>query len=248
MQPHCAQAQHTYIHQHSHPSVNCCFIPQRRSGKITLLPISGILKWGMVYQDIISLDIGFAVLKTEVHFQIFNLRWGYCLMCWVRRCFQCQVCCKDEKKSPSFNCSPIERIHYLRPLRPARQKMRNDWSFYAAFEGERGQKEVEGWRRWAAGNAWPQPCPPPDLSSSPFCRAVKGKTIFSYCFIKHYVALFIAVSPDSYSIPAEAVCTAPDRTKKAHWSSSRWNMELSESVTPPTEGHHTQMCVCVCFR
>lgn len=62
----------------------------------------------------------------------------------------------------------------------------------------------------------PQPRPPPDLSPSPFYRAIKGKTIFSYCFIKHYVALFIAVSPDSYSIPAAAVCTAPDRTEKDH--------------------------------
>ena len=81
---------------------------------------------------------------------------------------------------------------------------------------------------------------------SPFCRAIKGKTIFSYCFIKHYVALFIAVSPDSYSIPAAAVCTAPDRTEKDHWSSIRWKMELSGSVTPPYRATlHANVCVCV---
>ena len=113
--------------------------------------------------------------------------------------------------------------------------------------GERGRKQVGGLKELAAENAWPQPRPPPDLSPSPFCRAIKGKTIFSYCFIKHYVALFIAVSPDSYSIPAAAVCTAPDWTEKDHWSSIRWKMELSESVTPPppTEQHCTQMCECV---
>lgn len=133
------------------------------------------------------------------------------------------------------------------------KKKKEEWLIVS--EWERGQKEVGGEGEGAAGNTRPQPCPPSDLSLSPFCRAIKGKTIFSYCFIKRYVALFIAVSPDSYSIPAAAVCTAPDRTEKAYWSSFRWNMELSESVNPPPPTPHrgtlhatVYVCVLVCFR
>lgn len=57
------------------------------------------------------------------------------------------------------------------------------------------------------------------------------------------MALFIAVSPDSYSIPA--VCTAPDWTEKAHWSSIRWNMELSNRV-PPLQKDTARNAVSVC--
>lgn len=121
------------------------------------------------------------------------------------------------------------------------------------FWRPKGAKGVGGVRERAAGNTWLQPCPPSDLSPSPLCRVIKGKTIFSYYFIKHHGCLFIAVSSGSYSIPAVVVCTVPDWTEKAHWSSFRWNMELTKSVTPlpPPHTHkhtHTQresVCVCV---
>lgn len=138
------------------------------------------------------------------------------------------------------------------PTLPANRK-NEEWLIvlHCVSDGERGQKDVGGVREQAAGNTRLQPCPPPDLFLSPLCRVIKGKTIFSYCFIKHYVGLFITFSPDSYSIPVAAVCTAPDRTEKAFWSSFRWNMELTESVTPPPHTHtNTQRdtaCNCVCF-
>lgn len=34
-----------------------------------------------------------------------------------------------------------------------------------------------------------------DLYLPPFYKAIKGKTIFSYCFIKHHVGLFITPAP-----------------------------------------------------
>lgn len=34
-----------------------------------------------------------------------------------------------------------------------------------------------------------------DLYLPPFYKAIKGKTIFSYCFIKHHVGLFITPFP-----------------------------------------------------
>lgn len=182
-------------------------------------------------------------------------------MRWERGCFQRQVCWKDEKKRKKITykvqlvtnrVSPLSIIHYLFCLTFARWDRNEERLIilHCVSEGEnrKGAKKVGGQREWAAGNARPQPCPPPDLSPSPFCRAIKGKTIFSYCFIKHYVGLFIAFSPDSYSIPAAAVCTSPGWTEKAHWSSIRWNMELSESVPPTstyTQTLHAAECACL---
>lgn len=81
-------------------------------------------------------------------------------------------------------------------------------------KGGQGEVGAVGEMARAAGNTWPQHCPPTDLSPSPLRTAINGGRLFSYCFVKHYEALFIAVSPDSYSMAAAALSTAPDRSEK----------------------------------
>lgn len=146
-----------------------------------------------------------------------------------------------KKKRTGFNWSPIESsIIFTHSARPDGKWGTTD-HFTQRFRREGGKKwEVRGSERKRPTAARRLS----DLSPSPFCRAIKGKITFSYCFIKHYVALFIAVSPDGCSIPAAPVCTAPDQTEKTHLSSFTWYTGLSASVPPP-QRYTTSASVCV---
>lgn len=65
-------------------------------------------------------------------------------MCWEQSSVRFAAKTRKKTKNSRFNWSPIECIHYLHPLYPARQKMRNDRSFYAAFpRGKGGNKKWE---------------------------------------------------------------------------------------------------------
>lgn len=47
---------------------------------------------------------------------------------------------RRKKKLTRFNRSPVECIHYLCPLYPTRQRMRNNWSFYTTFPREKKER------------------------------------------------------------------------------------------------------------
>lgn len=104
----------------------------------------------------------------------------------------------------------INMFHWLYLLKQKRNIVKDSW------KQNRRQREVEVWDGWNCRKHLATALPPCCwfIPLSPFCRALNGKRLFSCCFIKHHAVLFIAASPNSCTIPAEAFSTAADQTEK----------------------------------
>lgn len=150
------------------------------------------------------------------------------------------------EKSTGFIWSAAEvSISYAR-LEPTCKKKKNDWSFYAAFpSGERGQK-----KKWEVrGNELQET---PDRSPV-FLLIYPSLLSAGLLRVRQYFHIVLLNTMWPYLLPSPQTAIAylqqqfaqPEWTEKTYWSSIRWNMELSETVTPPAPQHCVDVCVCV---
>lgn len=167
-------------------------------------------------------------------------------MCWDFPNFPMSGLLQRQEKKTTLKVQLVtNRVYPLSTPTSPSETENEEWPIVLrrVSKGEMGQQRSGRLEGVSCRKHWPQPCPPPDLSPSPFCRAIKRKTIFSYCFIKHYVALFIAVSPDSYCIPA--VVAQPLTGLKRPIEAPLGELWICQSVTPPQRDTARN---CVCFR
>lgn len=138
--------------------------------------------------------------------------WIYCLLLPLpfRHRISCMSELRKEKTQTAQASGATVNIFHLLCLLKAKTKGKTSRSSNRGKGRWRQRGEMAG----AAGNTWPQHHPPAGWSLSPFHRAPNGKRLFSCCFIKHRAVLFIAVSPNGCTIPAEAFPTAADQTEK----------------------------------
>lgn len=128
------------------------------------------------------------------------------------------------EKCAAFSRSPVECLYFV--SRMARQGTRAD-HFHCVPEGEekKGRLKRVSCRKLH---------PPPDLSTALLAARLSGLRHYFHIVLLNATCPYLLASPRTATeYHAAPGCTALDWTEEVHWSSIRWNMELSEWPSLP---------------